>query len=142
MKPINPFRSRSLAFSLLALSISANSLIKANIIGNGDFSSNASSFTSIPGYLANGANPQIQSWNFIDSSNGAVVAGINGPDTYVGELFAPTSTVGISNFAFIQNGIALIAQNLPALLPDQEYSITVAAAKVRASAFFCFWSTP
>jgi len=99
----------------------------ANIVANGDFSANASSFTSWPGYLGGGANPPIQAWGFTDRSDGIALAGINGPTTGVGTPFAPTSTVGINNFAFIQNG-AMLLQGLPTLQPNQQYRISVAAA--------------
>lgn len=113
--------------SLFAILLTASPLIAASIIVNGDFSANASSFTTFPGYRGSGANPEIESWNFIDLSGGN--AGINGPDAVgVGEPFSPVSTTGISNYVFIQNGVALIAQNLPTMLPNQEYSISVAAA--------------
>ncbi|MEX1049522.1 MAG: PEP-CTERM sorting domain-containing protein [Akkermansiaceae bacterium] len=119
---------RSLSF--FALLLTASPLIAASIIVNGDFSANASSFTTFPGYRGFGANPEIESWNFIDLSGGTGGnAGINGPDAVgVGEPFGPTTTVDISNYAFVQNGTALIAQNLPTMLPNQEYSISIAAA--------------
>lgn len=98
MKAINPFRSRSLALSLLALGMSASPLTAANIIVNGDFSSNASSFISFPGYRGSGSNPQIANWSFTAISGGN--AGINGPSTGVGEPFAPSTTVDISNFDY------------------------------------------
>lgn len=125
MKPRKSFFSRSLALSLFAASTVTSPLIRANIIVNGDFSVNASSFTTFPGYIANGSNPQIQGWGYTDLSSGQV--GINGAFTGVGAPFAPTSTVGFSNYAFIQNG-AYILQGLPTLLPNQEYRISVAAA--------------
>lgn len=121
-----------LAVAMMVCGISQASaavIYSDNIIVNGDFSANASSFISGPGYIGSGGNPQIQSWGFMDFSGGASAAGINGPDTGVGsEPFAPATTVGISNFAFIQNGIALLIQNLPTLLPNQSYLLSVAAA--------------
>jgi hypothetical protein len=117
-------RSNLTLLSLFAGFLTSVPLMAANIVVNGDFSSNASSFTSFPGYRASG-NPEINSWGFVPLSGGN--AGINGSGTGIGEPFAPSSTVGIDNFAFIQNGISLIFQNIP-LIPNQQYSITVAAA--------------
>lgn len=122
MKPV--FTARRL--SLLTVPILASPAMAANIIVNGDFSSNAAAFTSFPGYLG-GSNPSsIDSWTITIISGGNV--GINGPGTSVGEPFAPSATVGVDNFVFIQGGDAVVFQNLPTLLVNQEYSISVAAA--------------
>ncbi len=72
----------------------------ANIITNGDFSANAAAYTTSPGYSASPNPAAPTGWTVF----GSTFAGVNGTDTGVGAPFAPTSTVGVNDFAFIQEG--------------------------------------
>lgn len=97
--------------------------LQPNLVLNGDFSANATAFTVWPGYNLDGANPTIANWTQIGGGTG-----INGPDTgFAGEPFAPTNTVGIDNFAFIQSPGGLVQSGLT-LLSDREYRISFDAA--------------
>ncbi len=77
----------------------------ANMILNGDFSANASKYTTYPGYDSTSPNPSNPTgWVVSVPAN----AGVNGPDTGFfgtqGEPFAPASTTGVRDFAFMQGG--------------------------------------
>ena len=77
----------------------------ANLVTNGDFSANASSYGTYPGYSiptqtpANPANPT--DWTATNQ------VGVNGPDTgfyaTYGSPFAPSSASGVRDFAFLQD---------------------------------------
>ncbi len=99
---------------------------QANMILNGDFSANASSYTSWPGYSASPNPSSPTDWTINN-----VTVGVNGPDTgfYAtnGEPFAPTSTAGVNDFAFIQNQNSYLFQTV-ATTVGQSYSLTYDAA--------------
>ena len=94
----------------------------ANLVANGDFSANASSYVTYPGYSSgpstSGTNPfNPTDWTVIQYLQPAV--GVNGPDTGFygksltngGSPFAPSSTSiasstsQVRDFAFMQDGI-------------------------------------
>ncbi len=84
--------------SALAAAASANP-----ILANGDFSGNASSYTVWPGYDGAAGNPAAPLlWGTNPGS-----AGVNGSGTgfYAaqGSPFAPASTSGVTDFAFLQD---------------------------------------
>ena len=72
----------------------------ASMITNGDFSANAPAYTSYPGYSAAPNPTDPTGWTVF----GSTFAGVNGTGTGVGAPFAPTSTAGVADFAFIQEG--------------------------------------
>jgi hypothetical protein len=108
-----------------------SSLQAANVVVNGDFSSNAAAFGTFPGYLSptTPANPAaIDNWTHITGANG----GVNGDTIGVGQPFAPSDNSGVDNFLFMQGtdgafGFNLFSQTIT-LQPNQEYSISWAAA--------------
>ena len=93
----------AVAATVVALGSTVQSA-SANLISNGDFSANASAYSTYPGYSAspNPSNPT--GWVVSVPAN----AGVNGPDTGFfgtqGEPFAPASTTGVRDFAFMQGG--------------------------------------
>jgi hypothetical protein len=93
-----------MASAVASLAMLSAGNAQANLILNGDFSANASSYTTFPGYSSspNPSNPA--DWVVSAPAN----AGVNGPDTgfYAsqGEPFAPASTTGVTDFAFMQGG--------------------------------------
>jgi hypothetical protein len=93
-----------MASAVASLAMLSAGNAQANMILNGDFSANASSYTTFPGYSSspNPSNPA--DWVVSAPAN----AGVNGPDTgfYAsqGEPFAPASTTGVNDFAFMQGG--------------------------------------
>lgn len=86
-------------FSGLAAGVATATTV-VPIITNGDFSANASSYTSFPGY-STGANPSSPTGWIVA---GDVTAGVNGPDTTVGTPLAPVSLAGVRDFGFMQDG--------------------------------------
>ena len=93
----------------------------ANLVTNGDFSANASSYGTYPGYSipsqtpANPANPT--DWTATNQVD------VNGPDTgfyaTYGSPFAPSSASGVRDFVFLQNA----SLNAPASI-EQTFSTT------------------
>ena len=97
-----------------------------NLIVNGDFTANAAAFTAWPGYTTpwSPANPSgIIAWgNFFDTP-----VGVNGAGT-VTSVFGPSDTGG-RTFGFIQNGLGMLMQGLPAgYTPGMTYELSFDAA--------------
>ena len=121
----------AIATALAAMALTAGAA-QANLVLNGDFSANASSYVTYPGYSiptqspANPTNPT--SWVATNQ------VGVNGPDTgfYASLPFAPGNTTGVRDFAFLQNASlnapASIEQTI-ATVSGQLYSLTYAAAQ-------------
>lgn len=94
---------------------------QAALITNGDFSANAASFVTDPGYTSWGLNPAtITGWNTLGGQ-----FGINGSDT-ASTAFGPTDQSAVGNYAFIQ-GFGGLSQDL-SLTPGQEYQVNFSAA--------------
>lgn len=123
------------------------STASANVISNGDFAVNAAAYTGSFGYDGAVGNPVApSSWTGTAPANYGGL-GINGPDTSVGEPFAPgpsnnvlppASSTGSEDYAFLQGGlISTSAGGLsPAVLsqsfsttPGQVYVVTFDAAQ-------------
>ena len=104
------------------------SFASANMITNGDFSANAAAYTAAPG-TGRGTNPTAPTgWAF----SSAGYSGINGPDTgFYGsssyQPFAPTSTAGVRDFAFLQYDAMTLAQTIPTT-GGEVYTLSYAAA--------------
>ena len=112
------------ALAMLSVGNVRANMIQANMIQNGDFSANAAAYTQAPGY-PNSPNPAAPTdWTLAYVSG----TGINGPDTgfYAtgGAPFAPSSTAGVRDFAFM-NGP-------PTNYPQSFISQTVATAAGQA----------
>lgn len=94
---------------------------QANLILNGDFSANAGSYTVFPGYSGNGNPASPTDWVVGTPAS----EGVNGPDTgfYAvnGSPFAPASTTGVNDFAFMQGGEILQTVTTTA---GQAYTLT------------------
>jgi CSLREA domain-containing protein len=96
-----------------------------NLVSNGDFKANASSFGAWPGYTG-GANPAtITSWTSLYAGIGV---GVNG----AGVSFTPTNPFapvndGGNTYAFIQSGAGALAQNL-SLAAGRTYKMEFDAA--------------
>jgi hypothetical protein len=134
---MNTFKSNSMLLAAVgALAVGGLVLLpagnaQANMITNGDFSANASSFTIAPGYygdLAANNNPN-NATGWTSSGNG----GVNGTDTgtSVGNTFGPSSTSistggSVADFAFLQN-VATLSQGLAAIA-GQTYTVNLVAA--------------
>lgn len=106
----------------------------ANVVTNGDFSSNAASFTAFPGYVA-GNGGSIDNWNFTQQAgNTGASYGINGDGLGAGEPFGPTDDSAAVYFGFLQNGNTQPGGTFKALTqtitldPNQEYSISFVAS--------------
>jgi hypothetical protein len=105
----------------------------ANLVTNGDFSENASSYSTYPGYSSNTtstnpANPT--DWTITGQ------VGVNGPDTgfYAtnGSPFGPSNDSGVTDFAFMQNASLTTAASLEQTIVTaigQAYTLTYVAAQ-------------
>ncbi len=102
----------------------------ANLVLNGDFSADAGSYVTYPGYSiptqipANPTNPA--DWTAANQ------VGVNGSGTSVGTPFAPGSITGVADFAFLQNA----SLNAPASIDQiistisgQMYTLSYVAAQ-------------
>ena len=96
------------------------------LVVNGNFTSNAASFTTFPGYAGSGGNPtNVSGWTQILGSAGGY--GVNGSGT-VTSVFGPASTGG-NTFLFIQaSSTKELAQNLPGLMTGTSYILSFGAA--------------
>lgn len=92
-----------------------------NVVTNGDFLTNASSFVTAPGYAGGGSNPlDITGWTANEPQNGY---GLNGPGTSLtGTPFAP-SDAGGNTFLFIQKIGNFLSQDIT-LAPNTEYILS------------------
>ena len=102
------------AFAGLAGTASA-SMVATNLITNGNFLENAAAYGSYPGYSA--------SPNPTDPTGWTGINGVNGLDTgFSGEPFAPASTTGVADFAFMEGRTASISQDV-ATAATQAYTL-------------------
>jgi len=121
-----------------AVALSVADSASANLIVNGDFSANASSFVGWPGYASwtstfgGGTNPAISGWG----TNGSFGIGLNGKDTFGNYptpspivAFGPTDqqTTPTVNWAFLQGGGGAILQVIN-VTPNVEYTASFLAA--------------
>lgn len=119
--------SAIVAFGCISMA-NANTIVSANVVTNGDFSANAAAYTVSPG-TGRGGNPTAPTgWAFSSAS----YSGINGPDTgFYGSAgyqpFAPASTVGVGDFAFLQYGTMSITQTI-STTAGEPYTLSYAAA--------------
>jgi hypothetical protein len=102
--------------------LASTSLDAVNLVSNGDFSSNAASYVTWPGYTGGGGNPAaIDNW----TKSGVGGAGLNGTGTtFAGAPFAPSATTGVNTFAFLQNGSPNALSQAIALQANTKYKIT------------------
>lgn len=134
------FTTRSVGTAVAGLALLVVGNASANIVLNGNFSANASSYTSYPG-TSTSPNPTAPAyWSISYTANGVTGgnAGVNGPDTgfYTNpgtgnspEPFAPTSTTGISDFLFLQGAADIpSASQTVATTAGQAYVLTYAGA--------------
>ena len=110
--------------AVAGLSIMSVGNASANMIQNGDFSANASSYTINPGYSDYNTtqwapNPAAPTNWTINSAN----VGINGSATGFGNDFGPTSLTGVTDFAFIQTEGNYASQSV-ATTVGQTYTLT------------------
>ena len=106
MKRQRTFGTGAATFAALAALGLAAGTASANLVTNGDFSANASSYVTYPGYSADftTSNPSAPTgWSI--TLNYPI--GVNGPDTRFyasyGSPFAPSSASGVRDFAFLQD---------------------------------------
>jgi hypothetical protein len=97
---------------------------QANLIQNGDFSANAGSFATFPGYCGAGSN----AGSPLDWANNNGNSGINGPGTGGwGEPFSP-STAPSFDFAFLQvnssSNVGTALYTYFNVTPGQNYTVT------------------
>jgi len=132
MKTIHAF----LMAATVALSVVGSA--SANLITNGDFSANASSFVGWPGYAnwtspyGGGTNPGISGWIL----NAPFGAGVNGKDTY-GNYPSPSPIVAFGpsaqqanpdrNWVFLQSAGTAVYQYID-VTPGVEYTVSFEAA--------------
>jgi len=96
-----------------------------NLLLNGDFTANASSFTTFPGNVSLGSNPAgITDWYQII---GGGPVGVNGAGVGFSGPFGPTADGGLT-YAFIQSGVNGLAQNLVGFAPSTAYQLSFDAA--------------
>jgi hypothetical protein len=94
-----------------------------NLVVNGNFTSNATSFVTWPGYVASGSNPtNVPGWTEVAGTGGY---GVNGAGT-VTSVFGPASTGG-NTFLFIQGTGRELAQSLPTLAAGTNYVLSFKA---------------
>ncbi|MGC8625106.1 MAG: DUF642 domain-containing protein [Phycisphaerae bacterium] len=129
--------SRRCSFAAAALAAAGLTMLavgtaQANMIKNGNFSANAAAYTTSPGY-PNSPNPAAPTdWTVAYVSG----TGINGPDTgfYAtnGAPFAPSSTAGVRDFAFMSGPPTNYPQSFlsqtVATTAGQAYTLTYEAA--------------
>ena len=115
------------ASAVAGLAMLSTGNVQANMILNGNFSANASSYTVFPGY-SNGSNPNPSSP--ADWTVSGAGSGVNGPDagSAVGTPFAPASTTGVSDFNFLQGGGVYSSQTVTTTA-SQAYTLAFAAAQ-------------
>ena len=102
----------ALAATVVALG-SAVHPASANLITNWDFSANASKYTTYPGYDSTSPNPSNPKGWLVAGAGVNGHSGVNGPDTgFSGEPFAPASTTGVADFAFLQHPGEFISQGV------------------------------
>ncbi len=101
----------------------------SNILANGDFTGNASSFVAFPGYIG-GSNPSsITGWTIGGSS-----PGLNGAacGSGTGTPFAPANLASQLTYAFMQDANttpgAGLRQSLPSLAANTQYELVYSAA--------------
>lgn len=117
------------AGGLMAPSVNASTITNANLILNGDFSANASSYTQNYGYDGEGTNPTNPTdWTTVGGS-----PGVNGTDTSY-QIFGPKNpttlngTIGmIADYAFSQGTGAGLKQTF-SVVAGTTYSLTYDAA--------------
>ncbi len=116
--------------AVAGLAISAAGNARANLILNGNFSANAANYTNFPGYSSSPNPTSPTDWTVSVPAN----QGVNGPDTGFftdttngGSPFAPSSTTGVNDFAFLQ-GAGNISQTITTT-NGQAYTITYDAAE-------------
>jgi hypothetical protein len=102
----------------VVLATGALSSSHAQIITNGDFGLNASSFTSFPGYFG-GANPTVEStgWSLASGNGGIATAANPGASPW-----RPTDPGSVSSWAFIQGG-GMLFQNI-SLVAGLDYQLS------------------
>ena len=127
------------AFLMAAVALSGFGTASANLITNGDFSANASSFVGWPGYAnwtatdyGGGTNPGISGWIL----NTAFGAGVNGKDTF-GNYPSPSPIVAFGpsaqvanpdrNWVFLQSAGTAVYQYIN-VTPGVEYTVSFEAA--------------
>jgi len=111
----------------------------ANLITNGDFSANASSFAGWPGYaiwsgtFSSGTNPAISGWTM---NSAPPTSGVNGQDTFStfgtpGPIvaFGPSAQVPVPdrNWVFLQGDGTAVYQSIN-VTPGVEYTVSFEAA--------------
>lgn len=100
----------------------------ANLVANGDFSANATSFTAFPGYASpwSAGNPAtVPGWTF--SSTGGSVWGVNGTLGGMANVFGPGDKSAASTWGFVQNPGGSLSQVL-SLQPNTTYQFSYLAA--------------
>jgi hypothetical protein len=123
----------------VAIVLSTIGTASANLVVNGNFSANASSFTGWPGYASwtspygGGTNPAIAGWTM---NSAPPSAGVNGKDTF-GNYPGPSPIVAFGpsvqqatpdrNWAFLQGAGTAITQVIN-VIPGVEYTVSFEAA--------------
>jgi hypothetical protein len=101
--------------------LTATSVNAANVVMNGDFSSNAALVSNYPGYRG-GLNPaEIDNWTSLGTT------GINGDSTGIAQPFAPADHGAVTDFVFLQNSGAVVTQ-IMSLTANTTYDISFLAA--------------
>ena len=123
------FRTLSLTIAavLVVASVSWTGSASAQVVVNGDFSANAGSFDTFPGYIGGANAPNITGWTFNGAGFGVGVNGFGtiGPQT----VFGPQSqqTAPTVNWAFLQGSEAAIYQAI-SMTPGVTYTLGFQAA--------------
>lgn len=119
-----------LVLSVPAVSIlltAAGPLLAQNLVTNGDFSSNAASFTTFPGYVG-GSNPaDIDNWTKMPAATTQV--GINGSG--ISNPFGPSDKSAATYYAFLQSNAPELSQAI-IMSPSTGYNLSFVAGN-RAS---------
>ncbi len=103
---------------------------RGQIVPNGTFSDNYTSFKGYPGYANNNGNPSILDWVLVGGSYSQ--AGVNGEwvsfsSGGAGYPFSP-STAPAYNYLFIQNAGNKVGTTLQGLAPGTTYQLSYSAA--------------
>lgn len=105
--------------TLIAKQTPATFTVTSSLVANGVFSANASDYTQSNGVSGAGTNPANPT-GWVSSGT----TGVNGPDTKLTSTpFAPASTAGVSDFAFLQNSGSSISQTVSTTQNGTEYTL-------------------
>ena len=115
--------------TLIAQQAPATFAVTSSLVANGVFSANAADYTQSNGTSGASTNPANPT-GWVSSGT----TGVNGPDTQLSSKtpFAPASTAGVSDFAFLQNSGSSISQTVSTTQDGTEYTLAFDGAAMNS----------